>query len=133
MLLDAERMRHKADYGRRINLSFEEAQTQIGRAEQFLELGNRLIVLPHYHQLYQKYVNSVFSQTSTQSLTQAEIDQGIAAMAFKEISLEEATLILQQSPLAQIQGGEYVQQILAQARSQESQTRDASLENELEL
>lgn len=121
------------DYGRRINLSFEEAQTQIGRAEQFLELGNRLIVLPHYHQLYQKYVNSVFSQTSTQSLTQAEIDQGIAAMAFKEISLEEATLILQQSPLAQIQGGEYVQQILAQARSQESQTRDASLEDELEL
>ena len=54
-------------------------------------------------------------------------------MAFKEISLEEATLILQQSPLAQIQGGEYVQQILAQARSQESQTRDASLEDELEL
>ena len=133
MLLDAERMRHKADYGRRINVSFEEAQRQIGRAEQFLELGNRLVVLPHYHQLYQKYIKQVSSQTSAQSLTQVEIDQGIAAIVFREVSLEEATLILQQSPLAQVQGGEYVQQILAQARSQELNTMDASSEDELEL
>lgn len=43
MLLDSERLRHKADYGRRSTVSTEEAQGQIARAEQFLELGNRLI------------------------------------------------------------------------------------------
>ena len=43
MLLDSERLRHKADYGRRSTVSIEEAQEQIARAGQFLELGNRLI------------------------------------------------------------------------------------------
>ncbi len=43
MLLDSERLRHKADYGRRSTVSTEEAQGQIARAKQFLELGNRLI------------------------------------------------------------------------------------------
>ena len=133
MLIDAEKVRRQADYGPSNAIIPEEAQRQIVRAEQFLELGNRLIVLPHYHRLYQKYVKQIFSQTPAQPLTQAEIDQGIATMALRENSLEEATLILQQSPLVQIHEGEYVQQILAQARSQESQIRDASSEDELEL
>ena len=46
MLLDAERLRHKADYGRRSNVSIEEAHRQVLYAEQFLELANRLIVTP---------------------------------------------------------------------------------------
>ena len=76
MLLDAERLRHKADYGRRSTVSVEEAQRQIARAEQFLELGNRLIATPYYRQLYQQYVQQILAVEG--SLPGAELDQKVA-------------------------------------------------------
>ena len=42
-LLDAQELRHDGDYGPRGVVSQEQAQEQINRAEQFLELAERLI------------------------------------------------------------------------------------------
>ena len=42
-LLDAQELRHSGDYGERHAVTVKEAQEQITRAEQFLELAERLI------------------------------------------------------------------------------------------
>ena len=42
-LLDAQELRHAGDYGPRGVVTQEQAQEQINRAEQFLELAERLI------------------------------------------------------------------------------------------
>lgn len=107
---------HKADYGRRSTVSIEEAQRQITRAEQFLGLGNRLIATPYYHQQYEQYLHHI--RAALGNLSQARLDQEIAKEALKSNPELDVKFILQQSKEAQMQGEEYVQQILAIAQGQ---------------
>lgn len=136
MLLDAERLRHKADYGRRSTVSVEEAQRQIVRAEQFLELGNRLIATPLYRQLYQQYVQQI--RTASENLSQEKLDQLVAFVALKAYSESAVKSILKHSLIALVRGDEYVQQTLAIAQSQvqeqkpPTQTHDHEQDLELE-
>ena len=43
ILVEAEKLRHQADYGLPDDMTLEQAQQQIAHAEQFLELAERLI------------------------------------------------------------------------------------------
>jgi uncharacterized protein (UPF0332 family) len=43
VLVEAERLRHQADYGLPDDMKFEQAQQQLAHAEQFVELAERLI------------------------------------------------------------------------------------------
>jgi len=42
-LIDGQDLRHTGDYGERHAVTFDQAQEQVSRAEQFLELAERLI------------------------------------------------------------------------------------------
>ena len=42
-LIEAQEVRHSGDYGERQAVNFDQAQVQIDRAEEFLELAQRLI------------------------------------------------------------------------------------------
>ena len=42
-LIDGQDLRHTGDYGERHAVTFDQAQEQVGHAEQFLELAERLI------------------------------------------------------------------------------------------
>lgn len=132
MLLESERLRHKADYSRRGSVSSEQAQEQIARAKQFLQLGNQLIAKPHYQNLYEQYAQRVGNIG-----TQTQVDYQIARSAFQDgLNYEDAAYVLAQSPQCQqlkadlTKAKEYVENVLRQAQPelQRSQSSDIDLE-----
>lgn len=130
MLLESERLRHKADYSRHGNVSSEQAQEQITRAKQFVQLGNRLIAKPHYQNLYEQYAKLVKNVGN-----QTQVDYQIARNAFQDgLNYEDMAYVLAQSPQCQglkpdiTKAKEYVDNILGQAQLEVQRSQDSDID-----
>lgn len=130
LLIDAENLRRQADYGPSNAVTHEQAQVQIIRAEEFIQLGNRLIVKPHYQNLYEQYAQRV-SNVGAQN----QMDYEIALNVFRDgLNYQDAAQILAQSP--QYQGlkadirkaKEYVENILQQAQAELQRSQGSSID-----
>lgn len=130
MLLDSERLRHKADYSRHSNVSSQQAQEQITRAKQFVQLGNQLIAKPHYQSLYEQYAQQVGNAG-----TQIQVDYQIALGAFQGgLNYQDTAYVLAQSPQCQglkpdiTKAKEYVENILRQAQPEVQRSQDSDID-----
>jgi hypothetical protein len=108
-------------------------QEQITNAEQFLELGNRLIVKLHYQEFYEQYTQRV---TATGS--QQQVDYQIALSAFRDgLSYQDVAYVLAQSPQCQrlksdiTRAKEYVEDILQQAQPEVQRSQNSDFDFDL--
>lgn len=129
-LIDAERLRIKADYGVANAVTNEEARQQVKYGKQFLQLGNQLIAKPHYQSLYEHYAKLVGNAG-----TQIQVDYQIALRAFQGgLNYQDIAYVLAQSPQCQelkpdiTKAKEYVDNILGQAESEVQRSQDSDID-----
>lgn len=134
-MIDAERLRIKADYGVANAVTNEEARQQVEYGKQFMKLGNQLIAKPHYQRLYEQYAKLVGSAG-----TQIQVDYQIALKAFQGgLNYQDTAYVLAQSPQCQrlkpdiTKAKEYVDNILGQAQLEMQRSQDSDIDFDLDF